>query len=106
MELHQRGQVGKTHVVRTRRHTGHRATRAITCVDGHVEFGVLKVALGRRVREQRSGAFKTPVELELDGGGLGVGDTKSCTRSQHYGGPDKRLKKGAFLHENSCEMRG
>jgi hypothetical protein len=70
VELHHGGQVGKPHVVRARGHALHRAARAVAGVHRHVQARRLEVALGHGLQEQGGRAFKTPVQLELDGRAL------------------------------------
>jgi hypothetical protein len=47
--------------------------RAVAGVDGHVDAGILEVALGSRMQEEGGRAFEAPVELELDRRGLRLG---------------------------------
>jgi len=94
VEFHQRGQVGKTHVVSARCHARHGAARAVARVNRHVQLGVLEIPLGGRHQEQGGRAFKAPVELELDGRGLGLGGAKGGSSGQRSGG----LEENAFFH--------
>ena len=99
VEFHQRGHVGKTHVVGARGHAGDRAARAVARVDGHVQAGGLEVALGSRLQEQGGRAFEAPVELELDGG-LGMGAAEGSGCGQGCGG----LEEVALVHEGSWKQ--
>ncbi len=94
MELHQRGEVGKTHVVSTRGHAGDRAARAVAGIHRHIQPGSLEVTLGHRRQKQGAGAFKAPVQLELDRRGLRLRLPKQRSSCQNQGS----VEKSAFVH--------
>jgi hypothetical protein len=93
VELHQRGHVGKAHVVGARGHAGDGAARAVARVHAHVQAGGLEISLGHGLQEQRGRAFKAPVELELDRR-LRLGTAKGGCGGQGGGG----LEKEALVH--------
>ena len=94
MKLHQRGHVGKAHVVGARGHAVDRGTGAVARVDGHVQARILVIALGCRLQEQGRRAFKAPVELEFDGFVLRLGGAQSGQGHSGNGG----LEEMAFEH--------
>ena len=102
MELHQRGQVGKPHVVGARGHPRDGAARAVAGVDRHVQPGGLVVALGGGGQEQGRRALEAPVELELDGG-LGVGQHRADGQTGDQQGAASDRHEG---HEGLSRDRG
>ena len=100
MELHQRRHVGKTDVVCARCHTGHRAARAVPGVNRDVQLGVLEIAFRGGRQEQGGRAFKSPVQLKLDGRNLRVGDAHGGGQGQGGSGFEQKT----LIHENSVWM--
>ena len=96
LEFHQGGQIGKAHVVAARGHALHRPARAVARIHRDIELGVLEIALGGGQQEQRGRAFKAPVELELDGGILGLGAAQGQGQAQGQ----TRLEEGTFFHRH------
>jgi len=94
VELHERGQIGKTHVVGARGHARDGSSRARTGVDGDIQARGLVVALGFRLQKEGRRPFKAPIELELHGG-LGVGQAHEVGCAQQGGG----LQQMALVHE-------
>jgi hypothetical protein len=101
VELHQGGQIGKAHVVRARGHARDRTAGAVARIHRHIQLGLLEIAFGRRVQEQRRGAFKAPVELKFDRGGLGVCGAESGSGDQRCAGLDEK----ALVHGGSWAIQ-
>jgi len=103
VELHHGGQIGKTHVVGARGHALHRAAGAVARIHRHVQACGLEVALGHGLQEQCGRAFKTPVELELDGrGGLCLGQRGAADQGQGGSG----LHEQSFFHSGLLSGEG
>jgi hypothetical protein len=69
-EFHQRGHVGKAHVIGAGGHAVDRIAGAVAGVDGDIQFFLREVALGLGHQEQGGRPFEAPVQLELDLGFL------------------------------------
>ena len=97
LKFHQRRQIGEAHVIGAGGHARDRTARTIAGVHADVQPCVLEIAFGSRHQEQCRRAFKTPVELELDGRHVGQRDQGG--ESEHRSG--SAAQKMAFVHGGS-----